>query len=165
MLRIRDYPNFYPESWFLPISDPWSRIPDATATTTKKRRGVFEKFQKIILANWHRIKVLFTQKNCLSSQKYGFGIRDPENLVVPWIPDPGIKKAPYPGSAPLGESIGYLLNLNVIFTPFCSFFFGIGSLKRPSGQNRIAWKSNGCMHVDLVKDIHSCRFLNSNLHL
>jgi hypothetical protein len=35
----------------------------------------------------------------LSSQKYGFGIRDPgsgKNLIR--IPDPGVKKAPDPGS-------------------------------------------------------------------
>jgi hypothetical protein len=38
----------------------------------------------------------------LSSQKYGFGIRDPgsgKNLFR--IPDPGVKKAPDPGSATL----------------------------------------------------------------
>jgi hypothetical protein len=39
------------------------------------------------------------KKLLLSSQKYGFGIRDPrsgKNLFR--IPDPGVKKAPDPGS-------------------------------------------------------------------
>jgi hypothetical protein len=42
---------------------------------------------------------LFSQKLSLSSQKCGFGIRDPgsgKNLLR--IPDPGVKKAPDPGS-------------------------------------------------------------------
>jgi hypothetical protein len=35
----------------------------------------------------------------LSSQKYGFGIRDPEKTYSgSRIPDPGVKKAPDPGS-------------------------------------------------------------------
>ncbi len=35
----------------------------------------------------------------LSSQKYGFGIRDPEKTYLGLrIPDPGFKKAPDPGS-------------------------------------------------------------------
>jgi hypothetical protein len=41
-----------------------------------------------------------------SSQKYGFGIRDPgsgKNLFR--IPDPGVKKAPDPGSATLLNSL------------------------------------------------------------
>jgi hypothetical protein len=40
-----------------------------------------------------------TKKLSLSSQKYGFGIRDRrsgKNLFL--IPDPGVKKAPDPGS-------------------------------------------------------------------
>jgi hypothetical protein len=42
-----------------------------------------------------------SKKMSLSSQKYGFGIRDPgsgirKNLCR--IPDPGVKKAPDPGS-------------------------------------------------------------------
>jgi hypothetical protein len=35
----------------------------------------------------------------LSSQKYGLGIRDPEKTYSgSWIPGPGVKKAPDPGS-------------------------------------------------------------------
>jgi hypothetical protein len=47
------------------------------------------------LANFQRIIELFTQKLSLCSQKYGFGIRKNP------IPDPGVKKAPDPGSATL----------------------------------------------------------------
>jgi hypothetical protein len=52
-----------------------------------------------IWANFQRIIELFTQKNCLKNMGLGSGIRDPEsgkNLF--WIPDPGVKKAPDPGS-------------------------------------------------------------------
>jgi len=62
--------------------------------------------KKKIWANFQRIIELLTQKMSLSSQKYGFGIRDPgseirdqgsgKNLFR--IPDPGVKKAPVPGS-------------------------------------------------------------------
>jgi hypothetical protein len=37
-----------------------------------------------------------------SSQKYGFGIRDPRSGINLFrMPDPGVKKAPDPGSATL----------------------------------------------------------------
>jgi hypothetical protein len=52
---------------------------------------------------WSIFKELynFLPKNLsLSSQKYGFGIRDPEKNLF-WIPDPGVKKSPDPGSATL----------------------------------------------------------------
>jgi hypothetical protein len=39
---------------------------------------IFEKLKKKSWANFQRIIELFTQKLSLSSQKYGFGIRDPE---------------------------------------------------------------------------------------
>ncbi len=44
-----------------------------------------------MLKNFQRIKELFTPKNCqLSSQKYGFGIRDPRSGTRKiHIPDPG----------------------------------------------------------------------------
>ncbi len=48
---------------------------------------IFEMLNKKIWANFQRLIELFTQKLSLSSQKYGFGIRDP-----------GVKKAPDPGS-------------------------------------------------------------------
>jgi len=109
VLRILDV---YPGSWiliffFLPIPDPGSRIPDPKTVT--KERGeknfcqtffcshkfhkivnyfIFEMLKKKILANFQRIIELFTQKLSLSSQKYGFGIRDPEKNPFR-IPDPG----------------------------------------------------------------------------
>jgi hypothetical protein len=45
------------------------------------------------------LKNFLPKKLSISSQKYGFGIRDPrsgKNLFR--IPDPGVKKAPDPGS-------------------------------------------------------------------
>ena len=78
------------------IPDPGSRIPDPkTATKERGEKICFrtflcnEKFRKIennfsfevlkkkIWANFQRIIELFTQKLSPSSQKYGFGIRDP----------------------------------------------------------------------------------------
>jgi hypothetical protein len=47
---------------------------------------------------FQRIIELLFKKLSLSSQKYGFGIRDPEEP----IPDPVVKKAPDLGSATLG---------------------------------------------------------------
>ncbi len=45
------------------------------------------------------------QKLSLSSQKYGFGIRDPRfGIRKKPIPDLGVKKSPDPGSATLGKS-------------------------------------------------------------
>jgi hypothetical protein len=38
---------------------------------------------------------LLPKKLTLNSQKYGFGIRDPEKKPIP-DPDPGVKKAPDP---------------------------------------------------------------------
>ncbi len=67
---------------------------------------IFQTPKKKIWANFQRIIELLLKKLSLSSQKYGFGIWDPwseirdpgcgKNLF--WIPDPGIKKAPDPGS-------------------------------------------------------------------
>ncbi len=57
----------------------------------------FEVLKKKIWANFQRIIELFAQKIVISSQKYGFGIRDPEKNLFR-IPDPGVKKAPDPGS-------------------------------------------------------------------
>jgi hypothetical protein len=105
VLRIRDV---NPGSW---IPDFGSRIPDPKTAT--KERGekklvvvpffcnnkfhiiekyfIFEMLKTKIWANFQRIilKELFTPKLSLSSQNYGFGIR---------VPDPGVKKAPDPGS-------------------------------------------------------------------
>ncbi len=116
VLRIRDV---YPGSRILIFTHPGSRIPDPK-TATKERGGkkfdvipfyvatnftksyiilVLKCWRKKIWANFQRIIEFFAQKLSLSSQKYGFGIRDPgsgKNLFR--IPDPGVKKAPDPGS-------------------------------------------------------------------
>jgi hypothetical protein len=112
-----------PGSWFLPIPDPGSRIPDPKTAT--KERGekkldvklfyVATKFNKIvnyfsfevlkkkIWANFHRIIELFT-KNCqkaLQNMVLGSGIRYPgSGIRKKPIPDPGSRgqKAPDPGS-------------------------------------------------------------------
>ncbi len=96
--RIRDV---YPGSWFLPIPDPGSRIPDPKTVT--KERGekkichtffcshkfhkieyyvIFEMLKKKIWANFQRIVEVLTQKifNMLSNiwvWDPGSGIRDP----------------------------------------------------------------------------------------
>ncbi len=51
------------------------------------------------------------QKLALSSQKYGFGIRDPGSGKK-LIPDPGVKKAPNPGSATLIFHFTVFVNFN-----------------------------------------------------
>ncbi len=107
VLRIRDV---YPRSWILPI-------PDLGSKNSNKRDGrkkkfchtifcshkftklkiilLFEMLKKIIWANFQRIiELCKLSKLLLSSQKYEFGIRNPEKP----IPDPGVKKAPDPDS-------------------------------------------------------------------
>ncbi len=94
-----------PKSWFLPIPNPGS-------INSNKREGwknlfchnflCSHKFLKIanyfsfgvlkknIWANFQRIIEFFTQKLSQSSQKYGFGIRDPRSGIRKKpIPDPG----------------------------------------------------------------------------
>ena len=113
-----------PGSWFLPIPDPGSRIPDPKTGTKERGEKKFfchtflcsHKFHKIghyfsfevvkkkIWANFQRIIELFTQKIVTKLSKIwvwdpGSGIQDPgsgKNLFR--IPDPGVKKAPDPGS-------------------------------------------------------------------
>jgi hypothetical protein len=102
--RIPD-PDFYP-----------SRISDPGSKNSNKREGwkkicchnflCSHKFHKIayyfsfyvlkkkIWANFQRIIKLFTQKIVNNSQNYGFGIPGSGKP----IPDPGVKKAPDPGS-------------------------------------------------------------------
>jgi hypothetical protein len=60
--------------------------------------------KKKIWPRFQRIIELFTPKIAISSQKYGFRIRDPRSGIRKKpIPDPGlgVKKAPDPGSATL----------------------------------------------------------------
>ncbi len=115
-----------PGSWFLPIPDPGSK-------NSNKREG----WKKIcshtffVATNFTKLKIILVlkcrrknlgefsknyrtfyflpKKLSLSSQKYGFGIRDPRSGIrdprsgirdknLFRIPDPGVKKAPDPGS-------------------------------------------------------------------
>ncbi len=130
MLRIRDV---YPGSRILIFTHPGSRISDPGSRIQKQqqKRGVkkischtffyshkfnkivnyflFEMLNKNIWAKFTRIIELFTQKVSLSSQKYGFGIRDPRSGIRKKpIPDPGPRiqgskrhRIPDPGSATL----------------------------------------------------------------
>ncbi len=106
------------------IPDPdfhQSRIPDPK-TATKKRGEkifvikpffvfhkivnyfIFEMLKKKVCPNFQRIIYgnFLPKKLSLSSQKYGFGIRDPRfGIRKKPIPDPGVKKAPDPESATL----------------------------------------------------------------
>ncbi len=98
--RIPD-PEFYPSR----IPDPWSGIPDPKTATKESGEKIFfchtflcsHKFHKIvnyfsfevlkkkIWANFKRIVELFTQKIVTK-------------LLKIWVWDPGVKKAPDPGS-------------------------------------------------------------------
>jgi hypothetical protein len=89
VLRIRDV---YPGSRILIFTHPGSRIPDPKTATKERGEKKFGPIFKELLN-------LLPKKLSLSSQKYGLGIRDPgsrKNLFR--IPDPGVKKAPDPGS-------------------------------------------------------------------
>jgi hypothetical protein len=81
VLRIRDstFSILDPGSRVDKIPDPHQKI---LVFLTKKT----DKFSNI-------------RSRCKSSQKYGFGIRDPEKTYSGYrIPYPGVKKAPDPGS-------------------------------------------------------------------
>jgi hypothetical protein len=57
------------------------------------------------------------KKLSLTSQNYGFGIRDPRSGENPFrIPGPGVKKAPDPGSATL-EKILHIVKYRVQYVP------------------------------------------------
>jgi hypothetical protein len=95
-----------PGSWFLPVRDPKSRIPDPKTATKERWKKLdvkpfyvatkfnnivnyfsFEVLKKKIWANFQRIIELFTKKivKALQNMVLGSG-----------IPDPGVKKAPDP---------------------------------------------------------------------
>jgi hypothetical protein len=116
VLRIQDV---YPGSWILilthsrsRISDPRSQISDTGSKNSHKFHKIenyfiFEVLKKKILVSFQRYIELFIHKFVISSQKYGFGIRDPEfeiqdpekkNLFQIPDPGPGVKKAPDPRS-------------------------------------------------------------------
>jgi hypothetical protein len=63
------------------------------------------------------LKIL-PKKLSLSSQKYRFGIRDPRSGIRKKpIPDPGVKKAPDPGSATLDKTLAFYDPQGVTFIP------------------------------------------------
>jgi hypothetical protein len=125
VLRIRDV---YPGSRILIFTHPGSRIPDPkTATKERGKKNLlsflfcshkfhkidhyfsFEMLKKKFGSIFKELYNFLPKKLSLSSQKYGFGIRDPgsgKNLFR--IPDPGVKKGPDPGSgsATLGLDLG-----------------------------------------------------------
>jgi hypothetical protein len=120
-------PDFYPSR----IPDLGSRIPDPKTAMkdigkknllsylffgvinfTKLNYFIFKMLKKKIWANFQRIIELFTQKIVSKLSKIwvwdpGSEIQDPgsgKNLFR--IPDPGVKKAPDPGSATLIRNLG-----------------------------------------------------------
>ncbi len=99
-----------PGSWFLPIPDPesknsnkregWKKNLCHTFLCSHKFHKIenyfsFEVLKKKIWANFQRIKELFTQKIVTKLWK-NMGLGSGKNLFR--IPDPGVKKAPDPGS-------------------------------------------------------------------
>jgi hypothetical protein len=147
VLRIRDVyprsrildPDFYP-SW---IPDPRSRIPDPKTATKERDEKKFVVIPFNEVTNFTKFKIILVlkcwRKKCgpifkelqnflpkklsLSSQQYGFGIRDPRSGIRDLKPgirdmrsgknlfriaDSGVNKAPDPGSAILVARIEYL---------------------------------------------------------
>jgi hypothetical protein len=130
------------------IPDPGSRIllfthPGSWIQKQQQKRGIKKifchtflcshKFHKIsnyfiflwvkkkVWSNFQKIIELFTQKLSLSSQKHGFGIRDPgsgKNLF--WIPDPGSNRPRIPDpdgfSAGLQISKPFFVALDFMFS-------------------------------------------------
>jgi hypothetical protein len=106
-------PDFYPS----PIPDPKTAQKRGEKKLDVKPFYVATKFNKIvnyfsfevlkkkIWANFQRIIEIFTKKISKSSSKYGLGFRDPRSGKNPFR-IAGVKKAPDPGSATLGEGSG-----------------------------------------------------------
>ncbi len=108
-----------PGSWFLPIPDPWSKNSNKRERWKKINFHTFlcsHKFHKIvnyfsievlkkkIWANFQRIIELFTKKIVKKLLKiWSWDPGSGKNLF--WIPDPGVKKAPDPGSGTLTITI------------------------------------------------------------
>ena len=115
-----------PGSWFLPIPDLGSRIPDPkTATKERGEKKIccqtflcshkfhknknyfsFEVLKKKISANFQRIIELFTQKIVTKLSKIwvwdpGSGIRDPGSRIRD--PGSGIRKKPIPDPGSRGQ--------------------------------------------------------------
>ncbi len=95
VLRIRDV---YPGSWFLPIPDLGSRIPDPkTATNSHKFNKIvhyfmFEMLNKKVWANFQRIIELLAQKIVTKLSK-----------IWVWDPRSGIRKKPIPDPGSGGQ--------------------------------------------------------------
>jgi hypothetical protein len=187
--RIR---NVYPGSWFLPIPDPKTATKERgekifchTFLCSHKCHKIehyfsFEVLKKKIWANFQRIIELLPQKIVTKPQKYGLGIRDPgsgKNLFR--IPDPGVKKAPEPGSGsetldpvlfwPLDPGSGMgrksasgsgMNNPDHIFQSFETIFLVFLGLKYFDADP--GWKNVGsginipdpqhCLHVKIFRD-------------
>ncbi len=102
-----------PGSWFLPIPDPGSRIPEPKTASKERGEKIFVVIPFIVATNFTKLKIILFLKcwrknlgtifkeSSLSSLKYGFRIRDPgygKNLFR--IPDPGVKEALIPDADP-----------------------------------------------------------------
>ncbi len=131
VLRIRDV---YPGPRILIFTHPGFRISDLGSKNSNKREVWKKKLSYLLLepqisqnvklfyfwnveekiwANFQRIIELFAQKLFLSSQNYGFGIRDPEKT---YSGSRG-QKAPDPGSATL-LSTNNKVKLKVPWLPY-----------------------------------------------
>jgi hypothetical protein len=96
VLRIRDV---YPGSRILIFTHPGSRIPDLGSRIPFPKTGRKERGEKNFFVKHSRQKFgpnfkelwnFLPKKLSLSSQKYGFGIRDPRSGIRKKpIPDPG----------------------------------------------------------------------------
>jgi hypothetical protein len=93
------HPGFFPDPETFIIPDPGFWIPDPTTATKEEGQG-----KKCKLIHQELQYILPNKMLSLSSQNYGFGIRDPEKTYPrSRIPDPGVKKAsdPISGSGTL----------------------------------------------------------------
>ncbi len=83
-------------SRILIFTHPGSRISDQKTARKESCKSAKEKNLGQFSKNY---RTFYPKKLSLSSQKYGFGIRDPvSGKTLFRIPDPGVKKAPDPGS-------------------------------------------------------------------
>jgi hypothetical protein len=109
-------------------------IPDTKTATKEKREKIwcpaffsgnkyykikhyfnFDLVNKKIRANLQTIVVLFPKQLSLSSEKNGFGIRDPRSGKNPFrIPDLGVKNASDPGSGSAHPHCNLILRFDAI---------------------------------------------------
>ncbi len=138
-----------PGSWFLPIPDPGSRIPDPKTATKERWKKIcchtslcshkfhkivkyfsFEVLKKNIWANFQRIIELFTRKIVKKLLKIWSWDPGSEIRKKP-IPDPGSRgqKAPDPGSR--------IRIRNTALNPFVHVFYVIWSFVHSFDQLKI----------------------------